>query len=416
VKRVAWLIAILVAIALLWALIVRVRPHDATATASPDIKVSRASLGDFAVRVPALGRVGAPAGSASSLTFAVPGILKNIDVGVGERVVSGQVLAELDAAPYINAVDQAHGEAVAAAGSYGGGSVPSAAFASARAKLESDATQADVRVAADRRALERERTLYAAGVAAAKDVQSASALLIADEAQAKADHEQARADVRSAQAQFDVLRGQSERAQAALAQAQRELGAAILRAPANGVVMAILKHPGEAVDAASAVIVFGPPSAAIASLYLAGADARGVKPGDRVDLSLARSDQSSHGVVTAVVPAVDPNTQESTVVVSGVPPDALPGDAVRATIVTETVRAVIIPMEAVVQDPQSGDTYVFVRTQTPDGAVRFAARKVTVRVSDADHAAVSRGLQSGENVAAKGAFELLSVSGATGGS
>ena len=43
-------------------------------------------------------------------------------------------------------------------------------------------------------------------------------------------------------------------------------------------------------------------------------------------------------------------------------------------------------------------------------------RKVTVRVSDADHAAVSQGLKSGEDVAAKGAFELLSVSGATGGS
>ena len=92
------------------------------------------------------------------------------------------------------------------------------------------------------------------------------------------------------------------------------------------------------------------------------------------------------------------------------------GDAIRATIVAETVRAVIIPMEAVVQDPQSGDTYVFVRTQAQDGTIKFAARKVTVRVSDADHAAVSQGLNSGEDVAAKGAFELLSVSGATGGS
>ena len=415
-KRIGWVIAVLAAIALIWILIVRSRPHEATAAASPDVKVARAALGDFAVRVPALGRVGAPAGSASSLTFSVPGIVQRIDVTVGEHVVSGQALAELDAATYINSVNQAQGDAIAAAGSYGGGSVPGAAFASARAKLESAATQADLRVAADQRALERERTLYAAGVAAAKDVQAANALLIADQAQAKADHEQARADVRSAQAQFDVLRGQSERAQAALAQAQRDLSAATLRAPANGVVMAILKHPGEAVDSASAVVVLGPPSTAIASLYLPGADARGVKPGDHVDLSLTRSNESSNGVVTAVVPAVDPSTQESTVIVRGVPADALTGDAVRATIVTEIVHTVIVPMEAVVQDPQSGDTYVFVRTQAPDGTIKFEARKVTVRVSDADHAAVSQGLKSGEDVAAKGAFELLSVSGATGGS
>jgi macrolide-specific efflux system membrane fusion protein len=414
-KRVAWIIVILVIIVLIWAVVVRLRPHEAAATASPDIKIAHATLGDFAVRVPALGRVGSPAGSASSLTFAVPGILQKVDVTVGEHVVRGQALADLDAATYVNAVNQAQGEATAAAGSYGGGSVPSAAFASARAKLEAAATQADLRVAADRRALERERTLYAAGVAAAKDVQSANALLLADQAQANADHEQARADVRSAQAQFDVLRGQSQRAQAALAQAERDLRASTLRAPADGVVMAILKHPGEAVDSASAVVVLGPPSTAIASLYLPGADARGVQPGDRVDLSLSRSNESSHGVVTAVVPAVDPNTQESTVVVSGVPSDALNGDAVRATIVTQTIRAVLIPTEAVVQDPQSGDTYVFVRTQQPDGTSKFAARKVTVRVSDAVHAAVSQGLKSGEDVAAKGAFELLSVSGATGG-
>jgi macrolide-specific efflux system membrane fusion protein len=414
-KRLAWLIAILAVIALIWAVIVRLHPREAVATASPDIKVARAVLGDFAVRVPALGRVGAPAGSASSLTFAVPGILQKIDVSVGEHVVRGQALAELDAATYVNAVNQAQGDAVAAAGSYGGGSVPGAAFASARAKLESAATQADLRVAADQRALERERTLYAAGVAAAKDVQAASALLSADQAQARADHEQARSDVRSAQAQFDVLRGQSERAQAALAQAQRDLGAATLRAPANGVVMAILKHPGEAIDSASVVVVLGPPSTAIASLYLPGSEARGVRPGDHVDLSLTRSSETSNGVVTAVVPAVDPNTQESTVVVRGVPSDALTGDAVHATIVTETVHAVIVPMEAVVQDPQSGDTFVFVRSQSPDGTTKFEARKVTVRVSDAEHAAVSQGLRSGEDVAAKGAFELLSVAGATGG-
>ena len=407
-KRAAWLVAGIAVIAIAWIIVVRLRPAPSAAPPAPEVQVAHATLGTFAVRVTAQGRVGAPAGSASSLTFSVPGILRSIDVKVGQNVAAGEPLAELDPSTYENAVGQAQGEAVAASGSYGGGTVPGAAVESARARLEAAATQADLRVAADRRALERERTLYAGGIAPAKDVQAASSLLAADEAQAHADHAQARADVRSARAQFDVLRGQVERADAALAQARRDLAATTLRSSANGVVLAILKHPGEAIDASSAVVTIGPPSAATASLYLPGADARGVKPGDAVDLSLSRSKEASHGAVMAVVPAVDPSTQESTVVVSGVPRDALLGDAVRATIVTGNITAVIVPAEAVVQDPQSGDTFVFVRSPGPNGDPKFDARKVTVRATDANSAAISHGLKPGEDVAAKGAFELLS--------
>lgn len=412
-KAVVWILASIAAVAIIWIIVVRLHPHEAVVAAAPDVKVARATFGTFAVRVSAVGRVGAPAGSASSLTFAVPGILKNIDVKVGESVGAGQTLAELDSSTYVNAVAQAQGDALAADASYGGGTVPGAAVTSARAKLESAATQADLRVSADRRALDRERALFAAGIAAAKDVESASSLLAADQAQANADHQQARADVRTAQAQLDVLRGQSEHAAAALAQARRDLAAATLRAPASGVVIAVLKHPGEAVDSSSSVIVLGPPTAATASLYLPGVDAREVKVGDHVDLSLARSDKTSRGVVAAVVPAVDPGTQESTVVVSGVRRDALPGDAVRATIITGSVRAVIVPTESVVQDPQSGDEFVFVQTLGPNGDPAFEARRVTVLASDAATTAISNGLKSGEVVAAKGAFELLSA-GASG--
>lgn len=396
-----------VVVAIVWIVLARRSSTEPAAGAAPDVRVAIAKAGTLAEHVVAQGRVGAPAESASSLAFAVPGVIANIDVRVGEKVAAGQPLAELDATPYVNAAAQAQGEALSAAAGYGGGGVPQAAVTGARSKLEASITQDDARIASDRRALDRERALYAAGVAARKDVDAASAALTVDMAQASADRGAATAELRSAIAQTGVLRGNQLRSDAALAQARRNLDSTTLRARSSGVVIALLRHQGEAVDSTVPVITIGPGSAAEASLTVPGSDARKIKTGDAVTLSISRSRETSSGVVTAVVPAVDPATQASTVVVSGVPRDALAGDAVSASIVTGTVHAVIVPTSALVQDPQSDAVYVFVRSTAPDGRTTFASRSVTVRASDADLTAIASGLRDGETVASQGAFELL---------
>jgi len=454
ISRWTWIAAAIVIVVAVTIGVMRAHRAGGDASpAAPAVTVAVARPGSFAMRVDAQGRIGAPAGSTSDLSFGVSGTIESIDVKVGDRVTAGEPLARLDGTAFLLAVDQAQGDARSASANYGGGAVPTAALSSAQARARiahdylerleqgGEAAQnaraaavagtspADLKVEADRRALARVQTLFAGGIAAAKDVDAARSQLAADEAdaralhaktgtgadgaggvvaQARADYEQALADLRTAQAQVGNLAGQAQRANAALGQARADYAKTVLRAPSDGIVVSILKHPGESADVSSPVIEIGPGSAASTTLYVPAADAAGISIGDPVALRLLRSAGSADAKVSAVVPAVDPTTQETTVVVDGRPAGALPGDAVRATITVARLHGILVPSAAIVQDPQTGKTLVFVRRKGADG---FDAREVTVAGSDDDVADISRGLSNGDVVAAHGAYELLAPPG-----
>ena len=423
----------------------------ADAAPAPSVGIATVRYGDFAHRVVAQGRVGPPAGSSAKVAFAQPGILRVVDVRVGERVAAGTTLAELDRSTLGAAVDQASSDAAAAAGSYGGGSVPAAAVRSAQAKValaaarlrtlqaggpaaQSDRIaaqqtlrQAELKVQADESAVARQRTLLAGGVVAAKDLQAAQNQLATDEAdlrasqakvaaagstfaaslrQASADYASAQNDLANAQAQSSVLGAQSGSARARLDAARIAFGNGVLRAPSDGVVIAILKHPGEAVDPTAPVVEIGPGAADAITLSVPADTAHRIRVGDPVTLDTA-SRQGARGRVSAVVPAIDPTTQSATVTVSGAVIDAVPGDAVTATIVVDHRSGMLVPSSAIVQDPQTGQTVVFV--QKKDGS--FGSRSVTVRGSDETTALVASGLHAGERVASQGSYQLLAPNG-----
>lgn len=428
----------------------------AAASAGPDVPLARAAFATYVTRVRAQGRVGAPSGSEAKLAFPNAGIVAHIDVTVGEPVAAGEALAELDTAGLALDLDQARGDAAAAAASYGGGAVPARALAGAQARLtaardrlralqtgtgaaQSDRAaalaavrQSDAKLATDARALEREETLYAGGVAALKDVEAARAQLAFDRAdadanrakaasaganvgaaltQARADVAQAQSDVRAAQAQSGVAGAQAASARARFAAAQRTLAVATLRATADGVVTAILKHPGEAVDPTQPAVVVGPPTNSTVTLAVSGDDARSVRPGDAVHIAVTDRGRSGIGYVRGVVPSVDPATQSSTVVVGGIPAGAVSGDAVEATIDVGRRRGIVIPTSAIVEDPQSGKSIVFVRERAADGSEKFVSREIRVAAGDDDATLVASGLRDGDRIAAQGAFDLLAPAG-----
>jgi hypothetical protein len=142
--------------------------------------------------------------------------------------------------------------------------------------------------------------------------------------------------------------------------------------------------------------------------------ARRIRVGDSAQLRVARSSEIFAGKVVATVSAVDPATQQATVVVSGFPASASPGDAVEADIVVASIAGVLVPTSAIVQDPQTGDTLVFVATTDTSGQQRFEPRKVAVGAGDRTTTQIKSGLRSGEKVAAEGAFELLAPATGSG--
>jgi multidrug efflux pump subunit AcrA (membrane-fusion protein) len=411
----------LVALVLIIVIIVYVnqRRSGDTTPVPPAVQVATATQGTLLVRVAAHGRVGPPPGSSAALAFTVSGRVQRIDVHVGDHVEANQSLVQLEQEPFMLAVAQARGDLEAASGTLQSMTSSVTVRAAEAATL---VRQADLKVQADLRALQRAKTLYAAGIAAARDVQAAENQLALDEADARAAHVREQAvragfgsDGGGGQARADVLaaHGAAARAQAALAQAERNLENATLRAPGPGIIAAILKHPGESVDPTTPVITLGAELVHTATLSVPVEQARRIRVGNSAQLRIARSPEVYPGKVIARVTAADPATQQATVVVSGFPSSASPGDAVDASIVVASIYGILVPTTAIVQDPQTGNTLVFVATNK-DGQQAFEPRKVSIGAGDQTTTQITSGLRPGEKVASEGAFELLAPAAGAG--
>lgn len=375
-------ICALVIAAALWHVLQRGDPLVAAA-AGPQVPLATAHVGRIDVSVDAVGRVGPSGGAQSKLAFAQSGIIASIDVHVGQRVSAGAALATLDAASLSLAQQQAAADAVAA---------------SAQAQAAAVDT-VGMRLSADRAALRRQRRLYAAGIAARKDVEAADAQVAADVAAA-----------RTASADRSAARAQAQSADARARLARLDAANTILRSPEAGVVAAIYRNVGESVDPSVPVIGFAPPSTGALSLQVTAADAARIQPGNVADVRIDQVAQTIRGTVVGVAGAVNPTTQTAEVSVRAHVPLSLAGSAVSARIVVAHDRGILVPHDAIVDDPQTGDALVFVRAAAADGHSTFVQRRVVIVFDNGTWADVT-GLRADERVAARGAFELLAPSG-----
>lgn len=435
-RRFLWIAAALAIIVVLGFVFTRGGTAPPQADAQPAVTLATVRYGPYEERINVSGRVGAPAGAQTKPAFAIPGVLASIDVHVGQPVSAGQALAQLDTSGLALSARQAAADAAAAAAGYGGGTIPSAQLRTAQAKLvlarqqlgaaaqQSALRQVQIKMQSDRQAVAREQQLFSAGVAARKDLDAAQAQLAADNAelgaassgvggalaQAQANYAQAESDVRAAEAQQTVLGQQAVSAGARAAAAQRDYSNGTLVAPIDGVVAAIYKHAGESVDATTAVVGIAPASQSVVTLDVPANQSRRISIGDIVSVRIPSGAGSAHGRVTGISSAVDPTTQATTVIVNATPTGALSGDAVDASITVAHDRGLIIPQSAVVQDPQTGTTVVFVQTKDKAGNVKFSQQPIRVLKSDGTAAEIA-GLRPGQRVAAQGAFQLLAPAG-----
>lgn len=378
---------VVVAVAGFWLLTHRPVQTPADSSAAPAVQLATVRFGDYAVVLDEAGSIGAPAGTTTQLSFPISGVIGTIAVHVGEHVSAGQTLATLDTRSLSLTAQQAAADAQAASAQANAAAVD----------------RFSTKLAVDRAAVTRARNLYRAGVSAKKDIDDARAVLAADEADARAAGANRSAAV--AQAQSAAMKAQL---------ADTDLSRASLRSPVDGVVTAISRRPGESVDPTIAVISVGPQTQAQATLQVPSSDAARINVGDPVELTVTGTSETSSGRVTAIVPSVDPATQAATVVVSGVPPGAVAGNAIAAKITIAHVRGLLVPQSSIVQDPQSGDNVVFVQAKQKDGSMKFEQRIVAIAHEDGTVAQVTGGVHPGERVAAQGAFELLAPAGGGG--
>ncbi len=182
------------------------------------------------------------------------------------------------------------------------------AASNGRIAAQSAARQAQLKVDADRAAVAREDQLFAAGVIAGKDADAARSQLASDEADQRAAEakvaaagtdfrtalKQAQADVASARNDLQTAHGQAAAAQARLQSARIAYANGVLTAPAAGVVLAVLKHPGEAVDPTVPALEIGPATGNSVTLAVPSETARRISVGDSATLQVTSSRVARH--------------------------------------------------------------------------------------------------------------------------
>ena len=330
--------------------------------------------------VSAVGRVGGVNGNQTNLSFLVAGVISNVYVRIGDHVSSGQPVAALDGRGYDLAAAQARSDV-------------SVADANARA---AGVDRFSTRIAVDDAAVRRASSLFEAGVAPRKDVDAAKAQLALDQADATVSRDQSKS-----------LSAAVSSAQIHAALADRDVQNSVLRAPQDGVVSAIMHRAGENVDPSVPVIALSQVGTADITLNVPAASLSEIRLGDRVQFSIVGTRLQSDGIVTGVSNSIDPATQTGTVVARGAPTNVPIGSIVQANIVIASIRGLVVPETAVVQDPQTGNTLVFVVARDKQGDAIFQDRVVKVQMHNGSTALISTGLHVGERIATRGGFMLL---------
>ncbi|MEA2553920.1 MAG: hypothetical protein QOJ65_2096 [Fimbriimonadaceae bacterium] len=201
-----------------------------------------------------------------------------------------------------------------------------------------------------------------------------------------------------------IAEGQLQNAIGALKSARAQLTALTVRSPLSGVVAGATPNPGEYVDTTGALATIVNLSAVRVLLNVPLAQISEVRPGQEVVFTTEADPSRVHSArVTVVGTAVDPATNT-------VPVEAIAGNADRSLrddglvkaeiVVDEHSNALVVPVDAVVD--KGGKPTVF--TVTADNIAH--AKEVKVGIRQGSLVEILSGLQEGDKVVVKGAFEL----------
>lgn len=355
--------------------------------------------------ITASGEVIAGAGAQASLTFPTAGQIASVGVAVGDRVSRGEVLARLD--DRLASRDVAQGMADVDAASAQLAKARAGARPQELAQNRALVAGIEAKVRTSRSELQRQQSLASVGIAARRDVEAAQASY-ADAVAALREKQQA-GSLLAAGPRYqdvDVARAQLAQSQASLATARTRASLLTLTAPFDGVVTARLKGPGEVVDTTASVLTVVDPSKAMVVVRLSEDQANAVKPGDPAEISTNGSQATVAGTISTVNASLDSATRTLQAYVTPVGTHRLrPGATASARITVRTIaNAYVVPIGAIVKDPDTGTPLVF----APIAGGAF--RRIAIRISlqSRGYAAVqSSQLRNVSRVVTDGAYELL---------
>jgi RND family efflux transporter MFP subunit len=288
----------------------------------------------------------------SRLGFRVGGKLIARPVELGQRVLAGQVLAQLDPLDL---------------------------------KLASDAVQAQVTAA------RTNRDLAAADFKRYQDLRTQNFI-------SAADLERREATLKSAQAQLD-------QAQAQMSAQGNQAGYAVLHADAPGVVTAVLAERGQVVSVGTPVVNVAQDGPREVAFVVPEDKVAAIKPGSPVTVRAWSSRAILQGVVREVAASADPVTRTFSVKVALGAKDSLPLGSTVSVLpgaLSHAGQPVLrLPTSALKQDGQS--TVVWVLNPS---SMTVSTRLVQIATADGNDVVIAAGLAPGEQVVVAGVHVL----------
>ena len=386
----------------------------------PTVTVATVTRRTLTRKLPVSGTLQVLPGREATLSASAPGLLHAILVRYGQFVQQGQVVAQIDTRTLLGQVQQAQAtlgqnrvqvqqaEAAAvqstaqtrAAILQAQAAVRNASAGLAGAKATLIGNDAALRNAAQ--SLARQRTLFAEGLVAQKDVEAAQLAVRSASAQVDAQKQVIdgqRQTVQSQQAgvaaaraaglqdevkrkDIQIARQQVLNAQGALATARAQVTLNTLRSPLSGQVTQVGASVGETIDPATKIVTVADLSRLQLLISLPPAAAASVHPGQRlsftVDSQPGRTFQTTVQSIAAKVDIATGTVPALALVLN--PNRALKDDTLaRAQIVTEQRReALSVPQAAILTDPDTKDTSVV--TVGADGIAHVAPVKTGLSV------------------------------------
>lgn len=299
------------------------------------------------------GVVRAPPNRDAVVSAAVPGRIVSVKVTEGDPVKAGDALATIDDPQLASAEAQAQ-----------------AALQSAQAVLE-----------AARQTLDREKKLYAEGIAAQRDVQ---------DAQSKA--ASAQADVTTARSKVQLAKEQRARAR--------------VQAPIAGTVIRVMRRAGELVDGTPSTPIAEVADTSVLELSsdVPASELVRLSEGQSAEVTLdAIADHPIPGAIVRIAPTVDTATSLGKVRIELHPSEADAGHlhigmAGQALIHTGKRSALVVPEQAV-RESSDGQDEVVVCRHGADGTTA-SVRRVQVGLHTDGEVEIAKGLSGGEEVVA----------------
>jgi HlyD family secretion protein len=321
----------------------------------------------------------------------------------GSRVSKGQLLAVLENADLVAAVQDSRGALKQADASYA--TTTRAGVIEDLQKAQLDLAQAKANLDLQQSIVDSRQNLLQQGAIPRRDLDTAQAALV----QAKAAYDIANQHLNSLKsvsqsATISSAQGALESAKGKYIAAQAGLSYSEIRSPIDGVVTDRPLFAGEMANTGQAIVTVMDTSSLLAKVHLSQEQTTGLKLGDAAVLTFTGQDEPAHGRISLISPALDTGstTLEVWVTIPNKTGRYKAGTPVHVSLAARALTdAVTVPNEALITT-KSGNSAVMVV-----GADSVAHQKdVKTGITDGHDTQILSGVQPGDLIVTQGAYGM----------